>query len=64
MKVLKGFKVELLYSVPAATNGSWVSMCTDPKGRLIASDQYGPLYRITPPPIDFPAQRMSGTTFQ
>src|SRR5262249_51667132 len=22
-----------------------------PKGRLIVSDQYGPLYRITPPPV-------------
>ena len=27
--------------------GSWVNMCVDPKGRLIVSDQYGPLYRIT-----------------
>jgi putative heme-binding domain-containing protein len=51
MKVAKGFKVELLYSVPGGTQGSWVSMCTDPKGRLIVSDQYGPLYRVTPPPI-------------
>ena len=24
-------------------------LCVDPKGRLIVSDQYGPLYRITPP---------------
>ena len=47
----KGFKVELLYSVPKDREGSWVSMCTDPKGRLIVSDQYGPLYRVTPPPI-------------
>ena len=51
MKVAKGFNVELLYSVPAAAQGSWVSMCTDPKGRLIVSDQYGALYRVTPPPI-------------
>jgi putative heme-binding domain-containing protein len=51
MKVAKGFKVELLYSVPKDTQGSWVSMCTDPKGRLIVSDQYGPLYRVTPPPV-------------
>lgn len=51
MKVAKGFKVELLYSVPKETQGSWVSMCTDPKGRLIVSDQYGALYRVTPPPI-------------
>ncbi len=51
LKVLKDFKVELLYSVPKETQGSWVNMCVDPKGRLIVSDQYGPLYRITPPSI-------------
>jgi len=52
IKILaKGFKVELLYSVPKAQQGSWVSLCHDPQGRLIASDQYGPLYRITPPPL-------------
>src|SRR5262249_1591497 len=51
MKVAKGFKVELLYSVPKETQGSWVNMCVDDKGRLIVSDQYGALYRITPPPI-------------
>jgi putative heme-binding domain-containing protein len=51
MKVAKGFKVELLYSVPKETQGSWVSMCTDPKGRLIVSDQYGALYRVTPPKV-------------
>jgi putative heme-binding domain-containing protein len=48
--VKKGFKAELLYSVPRDQQGSWVNMCVDPKGRLIVSDQYGPLYRITPPP--------------
>ncbi|MBI1830946.1 MAG: c-type cytochrome [Planctomycetes bacterium] len=51
IKVKKDFKVELLYSVPKATQGSWVSMTADPKGRLITSDQYGKLYRITPPAI-------------
>lgn len=49
MKVAKGFKVELLYSVPKDTMGSWVSMCVDPKGRLIVSDQYGALYRVSVP---------------
>src|SRR5205814_4574232 len=49
--VAKGFKVELLYSVPKDREGSWVSMCTDPKGRLIVSDQYGGLFRVTPPKI-------------
>src|SRR6266851_6022256 len=51
LKVLKGFRAELLYSVPKERQGSWVNMCVDPKGRLIVSDQYGPLYRITPPSL-------------
>lgn len=46
--VPKGFAVELLYSVPKSTQGSWVSMTNDAKGRLICSDQSGPLYRVTP----------------
>jgi putative heme-binding domain-containing protein len=51
LKIIKDFRVELLYSVPKAKQGSWVNMCVDPKGRLIVSDQYGPLYRITPPVV-------------
>ncbi len=51
IKIKKDFKVELLYTVPKGDQGSWVSMCLDDKGRLIASDQYGALYRITPPAI-------------
>ncbi|MCB1278872.1 c-type cytochrome [Prosthecobacter sp.] len=51
IKVAKGFKVELLYSVPKETEGSWVAMTQDDKGRMICSDQYGALYRITPPAI-------------
>ena len=51
LKVAKGFKAELLYAVPQDQFGSWVNMCVDPKGRLIVSDQYGPLYRITPQAI-------------
>ncbi len=51
LKVKEGFKVELLYSVPLAEQGSWVAMCFDDKGRIIASDQYGKLYRITPPAV-------------
>lgn len=51
IKILKDFKVELIYTVPKATQGSWVSLCVDDKGRLIACDQSGPLYQITPPPI-------------
>ena len=51
IKLKKDFKVELLYTVPKSDQGSWVSLCLDDKGRLIASDQYGALYRITPPAI-------------
>jgi putative heme-binding domain-containing protein len=54
LKVAKGFQVELLYSVPKETQGSWVSLCVDAKGRLITCDQYGALYRITPPPVGMP----------
>ena len=51
LKVHKDFNVELLYSVPKDVEGSWVNMCVDPKGRLIVSDQYGGLYRVTPPAV-------------
>jgi putative heme-binding domain-containing protein len=57
IKAKKGFKVELLYTVPKDKQGSWVNLCVDPKGRLIVSDQGSTkgvdakLYRITPPPI-------------
>lgn len=51
LKTIQGFHVELLYSVPKDTEGSWVNMCVDPKGRLIVSDQYGGLFRITPAKI-------------
>lgn len=39
IKAAKGFQVELLYSVPAAKQGSWVAFCTDDQGRIYASDQ-------------------------
>jgi hypothetical protein len=43
-------------TVPRATQGSWVSMCVDPRGRLIVSDQFGAgLFRGTPPAIGKPA---------
>jgi putative heme-binding domain-containing protein len=51
IKLAKGFKAELLYSVPKEQQGSWVAMTQDDKGRLITSDQYGALFRITPPAI-------------
>ena len=49
IKLPEGFKIELLYSVPRDTQGSWVAMCKDDKGRLIASDQYGGIYRFPVP---------------
>jgi putative heme-binding domain-containing protein len=49
IKAPKGFQVELLYSVPAAEQGSWVNLCIDGKGRILASDQYGALYRFPAP---------------
>jgi putative heme-binding domain-containing protein len=51
-----GFKAELVYSVPKGSQGSWVSMTPDPKGRLYVSDQNGPLYRVTPGVGDKPTQ--------
>ncbi len=44
--VPEGFEVELVHEVAADTEGSWVSLCVDPKGRLIACDQSGGLFRI------------------
>jgi len=44
-----GFVVERLYSVPRASQGSWVALAVDPWGRFYASDQYGGLFRITVP---------------
>jgi len=52
--VAKGFKVELVYSVPGDKQGSWVNLCLDGKGRMIASDQYGGLYRFPLPPLGQP----------
>jgi putative heme-binding domain-containing protein len=49
IKTLPDFKVELLYSVPGGEQGSWVNLCTDDKGRIYASDQYGGLYRFNAP---------------
>lgn len=48
--VAPGFRVELLYSVPGEVQGSWVNLCTDDQGRILVSDQYGGLYRVTPSP--------------
>jgi putative heme-binding domain-containing protein len=47
-KTRDGFQVEKIYSVPRSM-GSWVSLTTDNRGGLIASDQGGAgLFRIVP----------------
>ncbi len=50
IKVADGFTVEHLYEVKEE-EGSWVAMTKDGEGRLIVSDQYGQLYRVSVPPI-------------
>ena len=49
LTVKKGFLVERLYSVPKEKFGSWVVLCKDDKGRLLAGDQYGAIYRFKAP---------------
>ena len=50
--LLPGFQVERLFTVPKEELGSWVCLTTDPKGRLIISDQGDKgLFRVTPSPI-------------
>lgn len=44
--VPKDFEVQLVYEVPSQEQGSWVSLTVDPKGRLLACDQGGALYRV------------------
>ncbi len=57
IKIAAPFKIELLYS-PSKAEGSWVSMCVDDLGRLIACDQYDAgLYRITPGGIGKPGTK-------
>jgi putative heme-binding domain-containing protein len=51
--VLPGFVVERLFVVPKEELGSWVSITSDPQGRLICSDQQDKgLVRITPAALD------------
>ena len=47
----EGFEVTKLYNVPKDKQGSWVGLTIDDKGRLIACDQYGAMYRMTLPPV-------------
>ena len=45
-----GFRAELVYAVPPG-QGSWVSLAVDGRGRILASDQHGGLYRLEPAPL-------------
>lgn len=47
--VRPGFQVELVHAVPKSEEGSWVSLTVDGKGRLVACDQGGGLFRVTLP---------------
>lgn len=47
IQIADGFEVTQVYSVPRESQGSWVALCLDHKGRLIAGDQEGGLYRIS-----------------
>ena len=51
IRLQPGFKIEHLISPSDENMGSWVSMTFDDKGRMICSDQYGGLYRLTIPAI-------------
>ncbi|MEY2792551.1 MAG: hypothetical protein RJA76_543, partial [Bacteroidota bacterium] len=51
IRLQQGFKIEHLISPSDMGIGSWVSMTFDNKGRLICSDQYGGLYRLTLGPV-------------
>ena len=61
IKAPPGFQVELLYSVPAETQGSWVNLCTDDKGRLLVSDQFGGLFRL---PVPAPGEQIKAADVQ
>lgn len=50
LKMPVGFKAERIYSPGENEQGSWVSMTFDNKGRMIASDQFGGMYRLMIPP--------------
>jgi putative heme-binding domain-containing protein len=51
LKMPKGFKAERIYSPGENDQGSWVSMTFDNKGRMIACDQFGGMYRLEIPPL-------------
>ena len=54
LRAADGFVVERVYGVPRGEQGSWISLTVDSRGRLIASDETGGLYRLMPAPIGAP----------
>ncbi len=59
VKVAAGFRVETIYEVPLAAQGSWVSLTIDDKGRFLASDQGEKgLFRITLPTAAAPSVKV------
>ena len=50
VRIAEGFKLDLIYTVPKDTQGSGWHL-HNPKGRLIAADQGGKLYRMILPAI-------------
>lgn len=48
LDTLPGFKIEHVLSADPKTNGSWICMANDPKGRLLLGGQSGqPITRVT-----------------
>lgn len=45
-----GYRAELVHAVSRATEGSWVALTFDERGRALCADQYGLLYRVELPP--------------
>lgn len=68
-KVAPGFQLERLYQIPSS-QGSWVGITIDGNGKLLCSDQYGKIYRVsiaadpegktTATPLDIPLQGAHG----
>ncbi len=59
LQLPEGFHAERLFGPSENGEGSWVAMTFDNKGRLITSDQYGGLYRMSIPVIGDTAAKVS-----
>ncbi len=51
LRLPPGFRMELVYRVPHATQGSWVCLALDGAGGFYTSDQHGKLYHVQPSAI-------------